>query len=83
MDEEHDEKHKEAGGGEMLAATTILIADVPLAFEAARLATAAASNGDAPLLRNAAASQCGVSDNSLDFSRGFSVPSFNPGMIIS
>ena len=55
MDEEHD---KEAGGGELLAATTILIADVPRAFEAARLATAAASNGDAPLLRYAAASQC-------------------------
>ena len=54
MDEEHD---KEAGGGELLTATTILITDVPRAFEAARLATASASNGDAPLLRHAAASQ--------------------------
>ena len=54
MDEEHD---KEAGGGELLAATTILIAGVPRAFEAARSDTALASNGDEPLLRHAAASQ--------------------------
>ena len=55
MNEEYDEEHdKEAGGGELLAATAILIADVPCAFEAARLATAAASNDDAPLLRHAA-----------------------------
>ena len=59
MNEEHDEEHnKEACGGELLAATTVLIADVPCAFEAARLATAAASNGDALLLYHAAASQC-------------------------
>ena len=55
MDEEHD---KEAGGGELLPATTILIAGVPRAFESARLATAAASYGESPVLRHAAASQC-------------------------
>ena len=56
MDVEHD---NEAGGGELLlAATTILIADVPRAFESARLATAAASYGESPVLRHAAASQC-------------------------